>query len=200
MSNADKIRIRNARAEDAPEIASLLVMAWPVEEFLAMDKSLTESGFIAIISGVVRAEGNVYSYERTIVAVLSDEDGRERIVGAMNGYDGADYKRLKQPVADTLERLFPGSGQTFAEITETEAGEYYLDSIGVDPSVRGAGIGTKLFTAMEERAKALGFDKVGLIVDEDKPDAERLYVRLGFEYVGSRDFLGHAMKHLQKRI
>ena len=42
-----------------------------------------------------------------------------------------------------------------------------------------------------------GFKVAGLIVDEDKPKAEALYLRLGFKTVGFRDFLGHRMKHMQ---
>lgn len=51
----------------------------------------------------------------------------------MCAYDGADYVRLKQPVVDILG---PDSG--FAQLQETEAGEFYLDSVGV-PGVQGHG-------------------------------------------------------------
>lgn len=49
---------------------------------------------------------------------------------------------------------------------------------------------------MIARAASLGHNKVGLIVDMEKPQAEALYARLGFEHVGFKEFFGHQMKHM----
>ncbi len=190
------VTVRDARREDAAEIAALIVMAWPVQEFLDMQEGLTLEKFTDYIRKFVEADDNLYSYRYTKVAVLVSEDGTERVVGMMNGYDGAQYKALKQPVLDAMSRDFD-SGRDFGAVTETEAGEFYLDSAGVDPSMRSMGIGSKLFEAMLARASDEGFRVAGLIVDEDKPKAEALYLRLGFKTVGFRDFLGHRMKHMQ---
>ena len=190
------VTVRDARREDAAEIAALIVMAWPVQEFLDMQEGLTLEKFTDYIRKFVEADDNLYSYRYTKVAVLVAEDGTERVVGMMNGYDGAQYKALKQPVLDAMSRDFD-SGRDFGAVTETEAGEFYLDSAGVDPSMRSMGIGSKLFEAMLARASDEGFKVAGLIVDEDKPKAEALYLRLGFKTVGFRDFLGHRMKHMQ---
>jgi RimJ/RimL family protein N-acetyltransferase len=38
---------------------------------------------------------------------------------------------------------------------------------------------------------------LGLLVDEDNPNAERLYLRAGFEPEGLRSLAGKKMKHLQ---
>lgn len=190
------VTVRDARREDAAEIAALIVMAWPVQEFLDMQEGLTLEKFTDYIRKFVEADDNLYSYRYTKVAVLVSEDGTERVVGMMNGYDGAQYKALKQPVLDAMSRDFD-SGRDFGAVTETEAGEFYLDSAGVDPSMRSMGIGSKLFEAMLARASDEGFKVAGLIVDEDKPKAEALYLRLGFKTVGFRDFLGHRMKHMQ---
>jgi ribosomal protein S18 acetylase RimI-like enzyme len=89
-----------------------------------------------------------------------------------------------------------GNDSAFAELKETEAGEFYLDSVGVLPEYRGRGIASELFAAQIERAASLGHERVGLIVDIDKPKAEALYFRLGFRHVGYRDFFGHLMKHM----
>ena len=190
------VTVRDARREDAAEIAALIVMAWPVQEFLDMQEGLTLEKFTDYIRKFVEADDNLYSYRYTKVAVMVSEDGTERVVGMMNGYDGAQYKALKQPVLDAMSRDFD-SGRDFGAVTETEAGEFYLDSAGVDPSMRSMGIGSKLFEAMLARASDEGFKVAGLIVDEDKPKAEALYLRLGFKTVGFRDFLGHRMKHMQ---
>lgn len=195
----ESISVRDARKEDASDIARLMVMAWPVQDFLDLHPGQTLEDFTAFIAGFVAAEGNLYSYEFTKVAVLTAADGEEKIVGAMNGYDGARYMELKRPVLEALS-ADAGSGGGFAEAVETEAGEFYLDSAGVDPQMRSRGIGSMLFKAMLERAASEGFKVAGLIVDEDKPAAEALYLRLGFTVTGYRDFFGHRMKHMQKNL
>lgn len=184
--------IRPAAKEDAAQIARLCMMAWPMESFLEMSPGMTEDDFAGIIEGYVMAENTLYSFSNTIVAEV---DGV--IAGAINGYDGAEYGMLKKTVVDDFNRRFPGAASDFAAVKETEAGEFYLDSIGVSPAMRSMGIGSMLFKAMLDRARKSGIGKAGLIVDFDKPKAEALYVRLGFRTVGTRDFLGHQMKHMQ---
>ena len=83
---------------------------------------------------------------------------------------------------------------------ETEAGEFYLDSVGVLEQFRGHGVGSALLKAMTAKAHAEGHADVALIVDQDNPEAERLYARLGFERVGIRMFFGHRMWHMCHRL
>lgn len=182
----NKYTIRPAQPGEGVRIAELILLAWPVDEFLANDPSLTYEILRDMIAQAVEAPETIYSHENTYVAL--DDD---RIVGAMCGYDGADYQKLKEPILDVI-----GHDSDFASITETEAGEFYLDSVGVDPEYRGRGIATLLFQAQISRAKELGHSRVGLIVDVDKPKAEALYRRLGFEHVGFRQFFTHRMKHM----
>ena len=187
-----EIQVRPAEKNDSEAVARLLMMAWPMDSFLEMSPGMTEDDFALIIKSFVEAEDTLYSYRNTIVAVRGEE-----IAGAMNGYDGALYEMLKKPVTDDFRLRFPDSGSGFGLVKETQAGEFYLDSIGVNPAMRSMGIGSRLFSAMLKRAAGLGFTKAGLIVDVDKPKAEALYLRLGFKTVGCRDFMGHPMKHMQ---
>ena len=189
-----EITIRDCRKEDASSVARLIMMAWPVEEFLAMDPSLTLESLHERIRRYVEAVNTLYSYVNTIVAVADD-----KVCGAINGYDGASYERLKQPIIDDLS-VFRNSPNDFSKVKETGPGEYYLDSIGVDPSMRSHGIGSRLFEAAFIKAREAGFRKVGLLVDVDKPKAEALYMRLGFTLAGTKDFFGHEMKHMQKDL
>ena len=161
MDKTAVIRVRDARREDAARVAELIVMAWPVEEFLAMQEGLTLERFTDMIRTFVEAEDNVYSYRYAKVAEVLMPDGSFRVAGMMNGYDGARYQELKQPVLDVMTREF-GSGGDFGNAVETEAGEFYLDSAGVDPSMRSMGIGSRLFKAMLERAAAEGQGPVRL--------------------------------------
>ena len=68
-TDMEVITVRNARKEDASDVAWLIMMAWPVEEFLAMDESLTEESLHERIQSYVEAEDTLYSYSNTIVAV-----------------------------------------------------------------------------------------------------------------------------------
>ena len=179
------ISIRKARREEASKIAELFMLAWPVDEIIESN-GITYLQLHESMTTIAASEQTIYSYENTYVAEV---DGK--IVGAMCAYDGADYQRLKQPIVDILG---PDSG--FAQLKETEEGEFYLDSVGVLEKYRNKGIGSKLFAAQIERARSLGHKVVGLIVDVDKPQAEALYTRLGFRHLDNKDFFGHPMKHM----
>ena len=185
----DADMIRRARKEEAAQIAELFMLAWPVEEILESNgipyEQLHES-----MTAIAAAEETIYSYENTFVAEV---DGK--VVGAMCAYDGADYMRLKQPIVNEL-----GADSGFAQLKETKAGEFYLDSVGVLPEYRGRGIASSLFEAQCERAASLGHKVAGLIVDVDKPQAEALYARLGFTYLDDKDFFGHTMKHMVRNL
>ncbi|MBO8445285.1 MAG: GNAT family N-acetyltransferase [Bacteroidetes bacterium] len=191
----ENVIVRPARKEDADAVARLFMMAWPMDSFLAMSPELDEDKFAEIISSYVQAEDTLYSYRNTMVAEVGNV-----IAGAMNGYDGASYDTLKRPILEDFAKRFPDAESDFGAVKETEAGEFYLDSAGVRPDMRSMGIGSKLFEAMIGRAKEAGFRTVGLIVDVDKPKAEALYLRLGFSFIGYKEFLGQQMKHMQKDI
>ena len=180
-----EINIRKAQKEDASQIAELFMLAWPVEDIMN-STGITYQQLHESMTEIAARQQTIYSYENTFVAEVGG-----RVVGAMCAYDGADYQRLKQPIVDIL-----GSDSGFAQLKETEAGEFYLDSVGVREEYRGKGIATQLFAAQIERAKSLGHKIAGLIVDEDKPQAEALYTRLGFRYIDKKDFFGHMMKHM----
>ena len=193
----NRIIIRQARKEEAARIAQLFLLAWPVEE-MAQASGITAEMLLESVTGFAEREDTTYSYTKTFVAEavgLGSGVGAGLVVGAMCGYDGADYQALKQPIVDVL-----GEDSAFAQLRETEAGEYYLDSVGVLPEHRGKGIASRLFEAHFKRAAAQGHKVAGLIVDMDKPKAEALYARLGFKHVGFKDFFGHEMKHMVREL
>ena len=88
--------IRQARKEEASQIAELFMLAWPVDEILESN-GLTCEQLLESITLIAANEETNYSYENTIVAEI---DGK--VAGAMCAYDGADYPRLKQPIVDAL--------------------------------------------------------------------------------------------------
>ena len=183
------VTIRQARKGEASQIAELFMLAWPVDEILESN-GLTAEQLHESITLIAASEKTIYSYENTIVAEI---DGK--VVGAMCAYDGADYQKLKQPIVDVL-----GPDCGFAKMKETEDGEFYLDSVGVLPEYRGRGIASRIIEAQCERAASLGHKVAGLIVDVNKPQVEYLYTRLGFTYLDDKDFFGHTMKHMVRKL
>ncbi|MGB2693393.1 MAG: GNAT family N-acetyltransferase [Thermodesulfobacteriota bacterium] len=66
------------------------------------------------------------------------------------------------------------------ERKETQ-GELLMDGIVVDPSMRGQGIGTRMFETLCEHATNEGFDSIRLDVVDTNPGAKKLYESQGFK-------------------
>lgn len=179
------IQIRKATKEDATLIAQVVAMA-------IGDESATDycgKDYLNVLEEIVRMEDTQYSYRNAIIAEC---DGSP--AGALVGYDGGMLQPLRKQTLAVIHRYNPGL--VMAE-DETQAGEFYMDSLGVLPEFRGLGIGKALLLAMREKAFAEGHERVGLLVDFENPKAERLYLSIGFERVDTKVFLGHRMWHLQ---
>lgn len=179
--NNSKIIVREAVRDDAALIAQVVCMAVGYD---------TSHPIYPVFLTLAQSEHTQYSYRNTLIGEV---DGCA--AGALVGYDGAMLNELRKPIFPLLEQHL-GTVPNIED--ETEAGEFYLDSLGVLQKFRGRGVGQALITAYCDKAFAQGFERVGLIVDYDNSEAERLYLSLGFERVGSRPFLGHQMWHLQK--
>lgn len=178
---------RRATREDAEIIATAIAMA--IGDECALRNYCGEE-YMAVLADIARTEETQYSWQYAIVAEV---DGV--VAGAVVGYDGAELQRLREGTFTLLRRCI---GRTPNIVDETEPGEYYLDSIGVLPQYRGDGVGRALVEALCSRAFAEGHNCVGLIVDQENPDAERLYTSLGFRRINTKTFFTHEMWHLQR--
>ena len=185
--NSAKITVRAARREDAAIIARAVAMAIGDEVAL---RNYCGDDYLAVLAAIADSEATQYSWQYALVAEV---DGVA--AGAIVGYDGAQLGALRE---GTFAILHNTIGRTPTIADETEAGEYYLDSVGVLPEYRGLGVGRMLIESFCTKAFAEGHVRVGLIVDCDNPQAERLYSSVGFSRVGNRIFFGHQMWHLQK--
>lgn len=187
--NIPNVIVRKAKFEDAAAIAHAVAMAIGDEQAL---RAYCGDDYLAVLTAIAAAEGTQYSWQNALIAEV---DGY--LAGAVVGYNGAQLKILREGTFAVLQRCI-GRIPTIAD--ETEAGEYYLDSVGVLPEFRGMDVGRELIYAFCDMAFAEGHNRVGLIVDFDNPQAERLYCSLGFERVGTRLFFGHRMWHMQKDV
>lgn len=185
--NRLRIITRPARVEDAPMIAQAVAMA--IGDPVGLRQYCGEE-YLAVLTEIARTEGSQYSWQNAIVA-----ECESRVVGAVIGYDGAMLQQLRNGTLAVIQKM---TEHLPSVVDETEAGEYYLDSVAVVPEFRGQGIGMALVRVFCERAFKKGFGCVGLIVDVANIQAERLYLSEGFVCVGERTFFGHRMRHLQK--
>ncbi len=62
----------------------------------------------------------------------------------------------------------------------TSKDEFMVDALVVDPRTRGSGIGTKLLSQAEDKARELGKTKMKLSVIGENTGAIRLYERVGY--------------------
>ncbi|WP_338336215.1 GNAT family N-acetyltransferase [Marseilla massiliensis] len=186
-----KTTLRQGRPSDAPEIAWLIMQAMSEEccRYFHGDDH-TADDFHRLMTALVERQDTQYSYINAICAV----DGDDRVIGVSVSYDGAQLRRLRQPFIDAVREAF---GRDFCSMPEeTKAGELYLDSIAVAPDHRGKGIAKELLKATARKAEQCGCGPLALLVDDNNPNAERLYIKVGFRPDGTNSWGGHHMKHL----
>lgn len=122
------------------------------------------------------------SFERVTFA---EREGN--IVGMALAYSCEQHRRSSDlPLARAAGRWHPrmmifsiALAPTFRVLRTMEDGDFYLQAIAVDPAARGAGIGSSLMDATEERAIASGATRLTLDVSAANAKARGLYERRG---------------------
>lgn len=180
--------VRKAVQQDAEPIATYILLAMEeiVFQFIGEKNRKKAKEFMLRF---VKEKGNQYSYE--YCWILEDEG---EVVAAALVYGGDELEKLRAPISAYIESVF---NIKFDFEDETQAGEIYIDCVGVNPDKQGRGIGSKLFKFLIQEYVIKQKQTLGLLVDEDNPGARRLYLRMGFKAVGYKDFAGKKMEHLQ---
>lgn len=189
------MKIVPASIEQAESIASLIMLAMNHEccqNFAGPSHTLED--FHRMMIALVRRDDSQYSYRNAMVALDDNTtDGHPVVAGVIVGYDGADLHRLRETFLQAAKEFL---GQDFRGMDdETQAGEYYIDSLAVNESYRHQGLATLLLKKLIDQKGQR--QPVGLLVDKGNPGAERLYRSLGFEYINDTTWGGHEMRHLQ---
>ena len=187
--------ITAAKPQQARSIARLIMQAMDYaccQYFAGEEHTLAD--LEALMTQLVEDEESQYSYRNTLVATTDNG----QVAGICVVYDGKDLHRLRRAFIREAQKSF---GRDFSEMDdETQAGELYVDSLAVDSYYRRRGIASALLRSAIDRARERHLPAVGLLVDKGNPKAERLYTRIGFEYVNDSSWGGHPMKHLQYHI
>lgn len=177
---SDNITFRWATKADTPFIA------WGFCCALHTHPSQEKLNFFA---QVCTREDILYSYRNALLAFDGD-----RPVGLCLCYDGDGYheRRLRtfalmsQSDKDTAYNADEDEEMQNMDLEnaedETQAGEYYIDSLAVLPEYRGRGIARRLMQEQIRHAAELGLPIATLLVDPDNPSALKLYESLGFRY------------------
>lgn len=180
--------IRRAKDEEASAIASCIFLA--IEEIIYhFIGENNKAKAIQLLTSLIQEPSNQYSFENCWVVLLE-----EKIVAATLIYDGAKLSELRTPVAEKINAM-PHSN--FNPEDETQAGEYYIDSVGVNPDHQGKGLGTLIFNFLIDKYVHQQNQTLGLLVDFENPNAQKLYLKIGFEKVGEKTLTGKRMHHLQ---
>ncbi len=177
MSN--DLIIRPALKEDAELIAKVITMAINTDE---------GNQLFPVFCELASREFSQYSYHNCLVAEVDALP-----VGAIVGYDGARLSELREPIFELIDKYI---GKSIVIEDETQPGEFYVDSFAVFQEWRGKGLGKQLLLSMMKKAASDGHKRVGLLVDQENPRAEKLYQSLGFRVVEEKMFLGHPMWHM----
>jgi len=185
--------IRKAKSEESAIIASYLFLAMEDIVYRFIGEKSSEKA-IYLLESLIREKNNQYSYENCWVV---DTEGK--IVAAAIVYDGAKLKELREPVGKKIKLMFH---RDFNPEDETQEGEYYIDSLGVDPNQQGKGIGSLILQFLINEYVHKRNETLGLLVDKDNTNAKKLYLKLGFREVGVKTLAQKNMEHLQftKRV
>ncbi len=179
--------IRFATQKDADSVAPLMFQAMEDIVYKLIGKEDKSEG-ILFLRTLFLQENNQYSFKNTFVFEQNGE-----IMGSLVFYDGADLHALRQPVLDLIQEKY---GIVVSVEDETQAGEIYIDTVSVNPKGQGRGIGSQLIAFLQQYATENKNQRIGLLVDTNNPQAEKLYTRLGFVFANEQTLAGGIYKHL----
>lgn len=180
--------IRRAHLKDVDPIAGCMMLAMEdiVYRFIGIKDREQALHFLKYF---IAQKHNQYSYQNCWV--VEDDDV---VVAAVNLYDGAQLRELRTPVEKYIQARF---NKDFCPEDETSEGEYYIDTLGVNPDRQGRGIGFELLTFLIDEYVNKRGETLGLLVDVANPAAKQLYLKLGFKVLGTQMLVGECMEHLQ---
>lgn len=174
------MEIRKANIGDAPLIARCVLDAVGVRNFNSdLDKALLE----AIKAECIRTD-SLYSYKHSNIAELDGE-----AIGCVVAYPGEIYPEARKCTWERINSAIGGESSDSSDY-ETEAGEYYLDTLVVLPPYRGRDLGRQLVRSVVEQARGNSYDRITLIAEADHPHLLAYYESMGFKRESTLSFLG----------
>lgn len=178
-----EVKIRAARREDARKIAELFsISSDGVADYTW--STLAEPGKDVLDVGEQRysRDNARFSHENCVIAELDGE-----VVGMVAAFS------METGESDYREKDVDPILAPYTKLEEPNS--YYIAGMAVFPEYRGNGIGSKFLEIAEQQAKALGLNRVSLIVFEENRGAKRLYDRHGYYEVAREKVISHELIH-----
>lgn len=166
---SSNIVIRTATADDAPTIAHAVAMAIGDEVAL---RNYCGDDYLAVLTEVASHKNTQYSWQYALVAEVEGA-----AADAVVGYDGARLVELREGTFSVL-RENAVSIPTISD--ETEAGEIYLDSVGVLPEFRGVGRRSQIGRSILQKGLYRGARTSGIDCRLRQPKCREIIYRTRF--------------------
>lgn len=189
-----EILIRKAYKEDAEDAAQAIPLIMEAIGDISMQMT-GETEEVAITKEFIHLftrTDNRHSYLNTYIAELNGH-----VAGVLVFYNSEQAISLD---ANLEAYLSNKKGAAVTIDPETAPGEWYIDTVVVNPAYRGHGIGTKLLSYAEHLVKSSGGGKLALNVEMEKDAAIRLYNRLGFVTLCPWTIIGEPFHHMVKTV
>lgn len=185
--------VRDARKEDAAEIAELFRVILTDMELPVMDKVSWESLKPALVE-TIRSKGLRYSFTHAVVKEIDGE-----IAGLCFGYPGGFNPEDGEAWSTILKKYKVPYFEVYQQ-EESEPDEWYLDSLVTKSGFRGRGVARELMKAAYQKTVDYGVNVIGLNCEQANHRARMLYEKEGFRETGQIQIADHQYAHMQKRV
>lgn len=188
--------IRLAKVTDAPQAIPILMQILHDMEIPEV-QAVGEAKVQELLIDSFAASDYRYGYPQMLVSV---DDASQKVVGICVGYPAAKEATIDDGLAPYLAKHdLPADFKMFSDV-ESQPGEWYLDSLAVDPAYQGHGVGGQLLDYLNDYLKAKGETVISLNVDLGNPKAKRVYSHHGFVKEGEIMIGAHRYEHLVRPI
>lgn len=186
--------IRQSQPEDAAQVVPLIDLVFEEMEVPQLMR-MAKPDLYRVFEQAFLLPKYRYGYPQTIV-----HEGENGVDGILVGYP----HRAEAHIDDAFKPLLPSVGlpidhELFPD-TETDPGEWYIDTLAVTPAEQDEGIGTALLRGIEPIVKKRGEHLLSLNVDQANPRAEQLYRRVGYHKTRELMIGSHRYNHMTKAI
>lgn len=181
--------IRKVYLEEIPRLYPFVLKIFEDMELPVLEQIDSET-LEKIIVDAMHSPRYRFGYEN---AYIYDVEGE--IAGVLFGYPGEWEILIDGPLQASMLKYGLNYEKLFVE-SETLPGEWYVDTLVIDPEFRRQGIASSLVEHVVEIAKEKGFNKLALNCEVDNEGALMLYKNLGFNVVTKLVLSGHVYWHM----
>lgn len=182
--------ITHATQQDIPSIFPLLDIIWQDMDF-PLRRLLDSDTFKKTMTDLMALPHSKFSYQHCFVFKKG-----ATVIGVLFGYFGKDESLLDEHFCQFIDERFPHLNiRAYMDYRESLDNEWYLDALIVHPNHQKKGIGSALLQHIDTHITTM---PIGLNCEHDNVTAQRLYEKIGFQFVTTVSFLGHTYHHLQK--